>query len=142
MAVGPRNDMSKEDPTYDEIVAEERAFRKKVNDIFVELAGDRAKALCGYSPETLDKISAALVSTGTEEKVARETAFHLTDINDDLAFLIAVHLFPERFTPEEIDQGVGGALIHMPHHIIAAARLNHYSTDDVFAEANEPTKHL
>ena len=130
--------MSEEDPTYDEIVAKGRAFSKKVNDMFVELVGDRARSLEGHSARTLNMLSDALKATGTDEHVARETAFHLTDINSDLAFLVALHLFPERFTAEEIDDGVTSALVHMPHHVIAAARLNDCSTEDIFAEQERP----
>lgn len=126
--------MSKEEPTYDEIVAEGRAFDKKITDMFVEVVGDRANVLKGHPHAIRDRICAALKSTGTSEKIARDTAFHLTDINSNVAFLMAVYLFPERFTDEEIDNGVSSLIIHMPNHLFAAAKINDCPCEDIFSD--------
>jgi hypothetical protein len=128
--------MSEENPTYDEIVSEGRAFRKKVKDIFAELVGDRAKVLDGsiFPYEIRDRISNGLKAAGDDDKLATDTAFHLTDINGDVAFLMAVYLFPERFSDEEIDRGVGGLLIHMPNHLFAAAKINDCPCEDIFSD--------
>jgi hypothetical protein len=45
---------------------------------------------------------------------------HLSDWNYDAAFIVALHLFPERFTDEDIEAGVGMFLCHAPNHIRAA----------------------
>ncbi|HEY4415854.1 MAG TPA: hypothetical protein VGO57_09195 [Verrucomicrobiae bacterium] len=112
--------------------------REKVGAIFRELAGARARALDGtiFPAAITSAITAALSSKdATESEMLHkdEIAFHLTDWNYDAAFLVALHLFPERFTPEEIQAGVGLFLVHVPSHVIAAARLSGNSTDDVFA---------
>ena len=112
----------------------------KVKAIFKELAGDeRAARLDGsrFPAAITSTITAALVKeTDSDDEVLHtdQIAFHLTDWSSEAAFLVALHLFPERFTPEEIREGVEGFLIHAPHHVIAAARLAGYSTDDIFKE--------
>jgi hypothetical protein len=118
--------------------------REKVGAIFRELAGERARALDGtILPAAITStITAALSSEdATEQDILHkdEIAFHLTDWNYDAAFLVALHLFPERFTPEEIRAGVGLFLVHVPSHVIAAARLSGNSTDDVFATDDDDT---
>jgi hypothetical protein len=64
--------------------------------------------------------------------VAPEVAFHLSDWNWDAAFLVAVHLFHERFTPEELLVGADMVLIHAPNHLAAAATLVGHPIEDVF----------
>jgi hypothetical protein len=93
--------------------------RDKVGVIFRELAGERARALDGtILPAAITSaITAALSSKdSTEQEVLHkdEIAFHLTDWNCDAAFLVALHLFPERFTPEEIRAGVDLFLVYVP----------------------------
>lgn len=113
------------------------SVRKKVEAIFNELAGDRAPILDGstFPAGVTSAITAALSEPeATEEEVlhADQIAFHLTDWNSDAAFIVALHLFPERFTPEEIQAGVGSFLCHVPSHVIAAARLAGHPTEDLF----------
>ena len=97
---------------------------EKVAAIFRELAGDRAHQLDGSAIATpvRDAIATALSSDyggATAEKIA----LHMSDWNSDAAFIVALHLFPERFTPEEIDAGIGLFLVHAPNHIREACRL-------------------
>lgn len=68
---------------------------------------------------------------------ADEIAFHLTDWSAEAAFLVALHLFPERFTKEEIEEGVLAFLIHAPNHIVAAARLSGHPVEDIFKEDDD-----
>jgi hypothetical protein len=116
---------------------------EKVAAIFRELAGERSKALDGsVFPTAIKKtVSAALANeNGDDETIIHkvdEIAFHLTDWNSDAAFLVALHLFPERFTQEEIDAGISMFLVHVPSHVIAAARLTGNSTDDVFGREDK-----
>jgi len=63
---------------------------------------------------------------------AQEIAFHLSDWNAEAAFLVALHLFPEKFTPEEILEGINDLLIHAPNHLAAAAALADCPGDDIF----------
>ncbi len=100
------------------------SITEKVTAIFTELAGDRAHQLDGSAIATLvrETISAAIApeyGSATAEKVA----LHMSDWNSDAAFIVALHLFPERFTPEEIEAGIGLFLVHAPNHIREACRL-------------------
>jgi hypothetical protein len=115
---------------------------EKVEAIFRELAGERAATL------DATRLPAAITSTITaalaaedagEEQVlhADQIAFHLTDWSAEAAFLVALHLFPERFTPKEIREGVLSFLLHAPHHVIAAARLAGHPTEDIFREVDQ-----
>jgi hypothetical protein len=115
------------------------SVRKKVQTIFTELARERARMLKGgtFPAGITSTVTAALSSPdASDEQIlhADKIAFHLTDWNDDAAFIVALHLFPERFTPEEIEAAVGMFLIHVPNHVVAAARLAGHPTDDIFRE--------
>jgi hypothetical protein len=96
---------------------------EKVAAIFAELVGDRAKRLDGsvIAEPAMSTIGSALADVYGEN--AAEIAFHIADWNSDAAFIVAVHLFPERFTPEEIAAGIGLFLVHAPNHIRAACGL-------------------
>ena len=105
----------------------------KVSDIFKQLAGGRAVNLYPtlFPYETRDAIKRALVGE-LDAKTASRLAFHLVDWNGEAAFLVALLLFPERFTPEEIREGVTGFLIHAPNHVAAAAQLGGWPVGDIF----------
>ncbi len=96
---------------------------RKVAAIFAELGGERAKRLDGsvIAEPAMSVLERALVEQYGEK--AHDIAFHMADWNSDAAFVVAVHLFPERFTPEEIAAGVGLFLVHAPNHIRAACGL-------------------
>jgi hypothetical protein len=110
---------------------------EKVQAIFCKLDGeDRAKWLRATIPSrVMDQIASAL-SPEHDIAVAAEIGFHVGDWQADAAFLVALHLFPERFTPEEIDEGVRSLLLHVPAHVIAAARLAGHSPKDIFCDDN------
>jgi len=119
------------------------SVRKKVQAIFTELAGDRARMLEGstFPAGITSTVTAALSgSDASEEQIlhADQIAFHLTDWNSDAAFIVALHLYPERFTPEEIEAAVDMFLIHVPAHVMAAARLAGHPTEDLFKEDDDP----
>lgn len=100
---------------------------RKVLAIFAELVGDRARRLDGsvIAEPAMGAIGSALSEQYGEK--ARDIGFHMADWNSDAAFVVAVHLFPEQFTLEEIADGVGMFLTHAPNHIRAACELtNHY----------------
>ena len=120
----------------------ESSLTEKVATIFREMAGERVAALNGsrFPANITSTITAALIGDDMDEaKLLRmdEIAFHLTDWNADAAFLVALHLFPERFTKEEIQEGVLAFLIHAPNHIVAAARLSGHPVEDIFKEIDE-----
>jgi hypothetical protein len=105
--------------------------RQKVRAIFHELAGERAERLFVAIPPATEDIAHA-VAIDIRDSIAQDIAFHLSDWTSDAAFLLAVHLFPERFTREEIEAGVGLFLIHAPNHVAAAAKLYGRPVSDVF----------
>lgn len=103
------------------------SVREKVSAIFTELAGNQSRQLDGFNNS--EKVRTAIASAFRahySEVTAQEIAFHLSDWNHDAAFLVALHLFPERFTNEEIRAGVGPLLAHVPDHVVTAAKLAGY----------------
>jgi hypothetical protein len=118
--------------------------REKTFRIFRELAGDRADRLAPthYPADVNDRITDALIEDATrapgEEAIRRDgIGFHLVDWNGDAAFLVALILFPERFSDEEIRDGVENLLIHVPAHVMEAARLGGYRTENFFAKESD-----
>ena len=112
-----------------------RAAAAKVRQIFRELVGERAARVGSTAVNTPG--AAALVAALASERdipapLAREISFHLSDWSSDAAFIVALHLFPERFTAAEIDSAVENFLIHAPNHIAAAAVLFGQPIDDIF----------
>ena len=100
-----------------------KSVHAKVSAIFVELAGERAKRLDGSSiaEPAMSAISAACA--GAYGDKANDLGFHMADWNSDAAFIVALHLFPERFTAEEVAAGVDSFLMHAPSHIREACRI-------------------
>ena len=103
----------------------------KVAAIFRELVGDRASRLDGshHNHDSVATIARALSPSpddrnSPEDRTARDIAFHLSDWASDAAFIVAIQIFPERFTAAEIADGVEGFLIHAPNHVAAAAVLS------------------
>ena len=103
--------------------------------IFKELVGEKADLLNGSraATEVMDIIANALLDEFGEKK-AKEIAFHLADWNSDSAFITALHLFPEKFTKEEIQNGIMQFAVHAPNHIARAAELLNCPIDDIFNE--------
>jgi hypothetical protein len=115
------------------------SFRTKVNAIFEQLAGsERAHWLgAGVPSRVMEQIASAVHSESEHDwPVAGDIGFHVADWHADAAFVVALHLFPERFTPEEIDDGVRALLLHAPAHIMAAARLAGHPAKDIFDDTN------
>lgn len=107
----------------------------KVRAIFREIAGERASALEGDVPARHAKdLFCAALSEDYDPVVADEVAFHLVDWNADAAFLVAVLLFPERFTPDDLAAGASELLVHVPAHVMAAARLAGHPAVDIFKD--------
>jgi hypothetical protein len=113
----------------------------KVIQIFRELAGDRASKLDAshYPADINTRITTALTEADkgiTAEQVLERDGigFHLVDWQHEAAFIVALILFPERFTNEEIRKGVDSFLVHVPAHVLEAARLSGYQTENIFIE--------
>jgi hypothetical protein len=97
---------------------------EKVAAIFRELTGERAHQLYGSAiASSVRSAIAAAIASEYGSATAEKVALHMSDWNSDAAFIVALHLFPERFTPEEIEAGVGLFLVHAPNHIREACRL-------------------
>jgi hypothetical protein len=111
---------------------------QKVLAIFAELVGERAKRLDGkvIAEPAMSTIAAAFRENYGEKKAA-DIGFHMADWNSDAAFVVAVHLFPERFTPEEIEAGVGMFLVHAPNHIRAACGITGHHVWTEFPDPHE-----
>ncbi|QIF00184.1 hypothetical protein [Roseimicrobium sp. ORNL1] len=109
----------------------EPSVQDKAIAIFRELVGDRADQFAVPIPDAQQAAQSAL--TGDfNDKTAFDIAFHMTDWNSDAAFVAALLLFPERFTPEEIREGIEEFLVHAPNHLAAAAKLQGYPIQDTF----------
>jgi hypothetical protein len=110
----------------------------KVIAIFRELVGERASRLEGsfYPADVNSRIRESLSEGEAGEVMLRKDAigFHLVDWQRDAAFIVALTLFPERFTDEEIRREVDSFLWHVPAHVIEAARLAGYPTENIFKE--------
>jgi len=106
--------------------------QKKVEAIFRELAGERTARLGEPGAEATRETLASALSADYPPDTARDIAFHLVDWHSDAAFMMAVHLFPERFTPEELVVGADMLLMHAPNHLAAAAKLSGHPIQDIF----------
>lgn len=108
---------------------------EKALAIFKELLGDKADLLDGRraATETMTSIANTLSSEFGKMK-AEEIAFHLADWNSDAAFIVALHLFPERFTKKEIEDGITSFMVHAPYHIAEAARLLGHPLDNIYED--------
>ena len=104
---------------------------RKVKAIFHEMAGARADRLFFAIPPATGDIAHA-AERDMCDQTAFDVAFHLSDWTSDAAFLLAAHLFPERFTREEIAEGVDSFLLHAPNHVAAAAKLSGHPISDIF----------
>jgi hypothetical protein len=109
------------------------SVKEKAWKIFAEAFGARADLFKGGIParEANDILSAALAENA-DPLVADEIAFHMVDWEMDAAFVVAFLLFPERFTKEELQAGTEMFLIHVPAHVMAAARLAGHEPKDIF----------
>jgi hypothetical protein len=116
------------------------SVHRKVLAIFTELVGSRAERLDGsvIATPAMDAIAEALAGKYDPE-TAHNIGFHMADWNSDAAFLVALHLFPERFTREEIEAGLGQFRVHAPNHIREACRLTVQYVWESFPDADEGT---
>jgi hypothetical protein len=109
--------------------AEEKAWK-----VFAEAFGERAdlfRARNGATPpEVRHILSVALAED--DPLTADQIAHHMVDWKSDAAFLVAVLLFPERFTSAELQAGTSMFLYAASPHVVAAARL----AGDIFTKGD------
>lgn len=116
---------------------------EKAKAIFAELVPERIERIEGgrHAIETLRVIQDALTDL-FGEKEATNIAFHLTDWNSDVAFLTALHLFPERFTKEEIISGVYQLVADAPEHLAEAAKLLGCPVENIFERGSDAIENV
>jgi hypothetical protein len=117
---------------HDSIKQDFDSVRQKVLALFSELVGERTARLNEPGAGETRKTLTAALSEDFPPDTARELAFHLVDWHSDAAFIMAVHLFPERFTPQELCAGARLLLVHAPNHLAAAAKLAGNPVEDIF----------
>lgn len=116
----------------------------KVQTIFRELAGHAADRLSGatHLADVSSRITAALASADSFGEEGRQRldgiGFHTVDWQNEAAFIVALCLYPDRFTDGEIRDGVESLLLHAPAHVLEAARLGGYSTENIFSDTDSP----
>lgn len=97
----------------------------KVVELFRRFAGERAEALSPthYPAGINSLITSALHNENNNLADCDAVGFHLVDWQNDAAFLVALHLFPDEFSPEEIRDRLLGFFLHVPAHLITAAKI-------------------
>ena len=73
--------------------------------------------------QILDRVTAALVSSGMEEGVAKEIAFHMADWADDLEELREIWHNLDQVNDERLRGFIYSFLAHVPNHVAAAKKL-------------------
>lgn len=104
-------------------------LRAKVQRIFRRAFGDRVKRLQVFESffAAADVIESAY-RRRLRKAVADELSFHFSDWREDAAFVVAFHLFPEKFTPAEIRDGIERFACHAPYHVNGVAESLGYET--------------
>lgn len=112
---------------------QKNSISDKVQSLFRGIVGEAASRLDAshFPGEIRDRI-AEVLSACFPQETANDIAFHLVDWNGDAAFLVALHLWPEKFTDEDISKGLFNLFPHAPDHLAAAAKLFGQPITDVF----------
>ena len=104
--------------------------KDKVLEIFRELVGDKADKLSAshFPADINDRITSALAKENpewTDEEIVKndQIGMNLVDWQRDAAFIVALTLFPERFTDKEIQDEIRALMIHIPAHVKDAEEL-------------------
>jgi hypothetical protein len=116
--------------------------QEKVIEIFQELVGEKASRLDGnvYLKDVTQRIAQSLLNDQEktiDPEMAKDIGFHMIDWQSNAAFIVALSLFPEKFTDEEIRQGIEGLMIHAPAHILEACRLSGIDAENIFIEEEQ-----
>lgn len=112
---------------------------RKTRAIFVRAFGSRAALLFkGASTQTMmDTVSAAFARHISREKAA-DIGFHIGDWAKDAALVLALHMFPEKFTRDEIRHVADFVAAGMPYH--SAALATHFGYDGMAREGIREVK--
>jgi hypothetical protein len=110
-----------------------KGISNKVSRLFKENVGEVVSTLDGFVfPDEIRDLIADALSPDLGAERASDIAFHMVDWNGDAAFIVALLLWPERFTKDEVLQGIYAFLCHAPDHLAAAAKLLGVPVTDVF----------
>ncbi|HUI92567.1 MAG TPA: hypothetical protein VLX68_10005 [Chitinivibrionales bacterium] len=108
-------------------------LRLKVFNLYKDAVGERADSIKNAQiPEKLRKTITNVLRTELDKKIADRISFHLLDWTDDAAFIMALILWPDKFTKQEISDGIYCFMPHVPDHLAAAAKLFGTPVTDVF----------
>lgn len=104
----------------------DRATRK-ARQIFTEAFGDRGSHLFASSSTAsmMHTITTAFARHMSQEK-AKEVGFHFGDWAHDAALVVALHLFPDRFTGREVRLVADCVAVHLSYHCAALGALLGY----------------
>jgi hypothetical protein len=107
----------------------ERKLRTKVHLLFRKAFGSRAERLLffDFTDETPRMVRKAFRRKLVNAK-ADDVGFHIWDWREDAAFVVALNLFPEKFSAAEIREGIDWFAAHAPYHVNGVAELLDYST--------------
>lgn len=106
-------------------------LRAKVAHLLGALDETRVRALSKMPSRSAERVREAFAPLIGKRK-AKDLAFHLFDWSEEAAFLVALALFPGRFSHDEIVRGLAASLCHFPNHAAAAAKLWGTPVSDVF----------
>ncbi|MDQ3906746.1 MAG: hypothetical protein M3268_00195 [Acidobacteriota bacterium] len=70
-----------------------------------------------------DRLTSAFVSSGMDESVAKEVAFHLADWSDDAEGLVDTWHNLDQVDDERLLNSIYRFLAHVPNHVAAAKKL-------------------
>jgi hypothetical protein len=114
-----------------------QAALDKTAQIFQEICPGHYKNLLDpVSPKSKSEIGQELVARvsrifaerfGPEK--AQDFAIHVTGFPSDVAFLVALFLYPERFTDDEVAAGIRCFGIEASYHAVAIAKMLKYTDE-------------
>ena len=112
-------------------------LKQTVSEIFSEIAGPGAVRLAGdrLATDVIARIKSVFADQ-YGDVVASTLGMHLSDWNSDAAFIVALHLFPERFSDNDIKTGIEQFLGHAPNHIRAACEITQTYVWEDFPESD------
>jgi hypothetical protein len=107
----------------------DRACRK-ARAIFVKAFGERgAHLFTGMSTSAMMQTIAVAFARRMRREKAKSLGFHLGDWANDAAIVLALHMFPEKFTREEIRDVTDFVAAHLPYHCAALGA--HFGYEDM-----------
>lgn len=97
-------------------------LRKKLDRLYSEALGQPVRWGDPDRESACQELIRRALGDELEAEAAEDVAFHLADWSADAAFLLALHLFPDQLTEDEVSEGLYELLITAPDHLAAAAK--------------------